>query len=49
MGVTIGDHCIIASNSVVTRDVPPGHLASGVPADDMKPIRLPWKQDAIRG
>jgi acetyltransferase-like isoleucine patch superfamily enzyme len=42
MGVTIGDHCIIASNSVVTADVPPGHLASGVPATMVKPIRLPW-------
>jgi acetyltransferase-like isoleucine patch superfamily enzyme len=49
MGVTVGDHCIIGSNSVVTRDVPSGHMASGVPADDVRPIRLPWKQEAANG
>ncbi len=30
--VTIGDHAIVAANSLVVRDVPPNHLAVGVPA-----------------
>jgi acetyltransferase-like isoleucine patch superfamily enzyme len=41
-GVTIGSHCIIGSNSVVTRDVPEGHLASGIPATS-RPLDLPWR------
>jgi acetyltransferase-like isoleucine patch superfamily enzyme len=41
--VTIGSHCIIASNSVVIADVPDGHLASGVPARVVKALPLPWK------
>lgn len=43
-GVTVGQHCIIASNSVVIRDVPDGHLASGIPASN-RPIDLPWEAD----
>jgi acetyltransferase-like isoleucine patch superfamily enzyme len=35
-GVTIGDRCVIGANSVVTKDVPPGTIAAGVPA---KPLR----------
>ncbi|MCC7495768.1 MAG: acyltransferase [Fimbriimonadaceae bacterium] len=31
-GVTIGDGSIVAAGAVVTRDVPPGHLARGIPA-----------------
>ena len=31
-GVTIGDRCIIAAGSVVTRDIPSDSLAAGVPA-----------------
>ena len=42
-GVAVGSHCIIASNSVVHRDVPPGHLASGVPATTVRALDLPWK------
>lgn len=30
--VTIGDFSIVGANAVVTRDVPPGHVAIGVPA-----------------
>lgn len=31
-GVTIGDGAVIGANSVVTKDVPPGGIAAGVPA-----------------
>ena len=31
-GVTIGDRCIIAAGSVVTKDIPDDSLAAGVPA-----------------
>ncbi|MEM1207963.1 MAG: acyltransferase [Planctomycetota bacterium] len=31
-GVTIGDHAIVGANAVVTRDLPPGAIAVGVPA-----------------
>lgn len=30
-GVTIGDGCVIGAGSVVTKDIPPGTLALGVP------------------
>jgi acetyltransferase-like isoleucine patch superfamily enzyme len=42
----VGDHCIIAGNSVVTGTVPSGHLASGVPAVVVRPLPLPWKDTA---
>lgn len=35
-GVTIGDGSVIAARSVVTRDVPPGSLASGNPAQVLR-------------
>lgn len=35
-GVTIGDGAIIAANSVVTKDVPPYHVAGGNPARIVK-------------
>ena len=41
-GVSIGLHCILASNSVAIDDIPDGHLASGVPARDIRPLSLPW-------
>jgi acetyltransferase-like isoleucine patch superfamily enzyme len=31
-GVTIGDGCIVGGGSVVTRSLPPGTIAAGVPA-----------------
>ena len=31
-GVKIGDGCVIGANSVVTKDIPPYHVAAGSPA-----------------
>ena len=35
-GVTIGDRAVIAANSVVVKDVPSEHFASGVPAQVLR-------------
>ena len=37
-GVTIGDEAVIATGSVVTKDVPPRVLVAGVPAKVMKDL-----------
>ena len=37
-GVTIGDDSIIGSGSVVTRDIPPGVIAAGVPCRVVRAI-----------
>jgi acetyltransferase-like isoleucine patch superfamily enzyme len=37
-GVTIGDRCVVGSNSVVTRDLPPGTIAAGSPAKVIREI-----------
>lgn len=37
-GVTIGHDSVIGSGSVVTRDIPPGVLAAGVPCRVIRPI-----------
>jgi acetyltransferase-like isoleucine patch superfamily enzyme len=34
--VTIGDGCVVAAGSVVTKDLPPGAVAAGVPARIVK-------------
>jgi acetyltransferase-like isoleucine patch superfamily enzyme len=38
-GVTIGAGTIVAAGSVVTRDLPPGVLAGGVPARVIRPLK----------
>jgi acetyltransferase-like isoleucine patch superfamily enzyme len=42
----VGSHCIIAGNSIVTGEVPSGHLASGVPAQVIRRLDLPWERSA---
>lgn len=37
-GVTIGDHCIIGTNAVVTKDIPPYSVVGGIPARVLKTI-----------
>ncbi len=44
-GVTIGDNCVIGAGSVVTRDIPSGTFAAGVPC---KVVREITEQDSLR-
>ncbi|HIV02255.1 MAG TPA: sugar O-acetyltransferase [Candidatus Aphodoplasma excrementigallinarum] len=37
-GVTVGENAIIAAGSVVTKDIPPGVVAAGIPAKVIKEI-----------
>jgi acetyltransferase-like isoleucine patch superfamily enzyme len=37
-GVSIGNNCVIAAASKVTKDIPPNSLAGGNPARVIKPI-----------
>ena len=54
-GVTIGENCVVAAGSVVTRDIPDGYIAMGVPAkavrkideDDRMDVWHTYVQDAI--
>ncbi len=39
-GVTVGDRCVVGSNSVVTRDLPPGVIAAGAPAKVIREIEF---------
>lgn len=37
-GVTVGERCVVGSNSVVNKDLPPRTIAAGVPARVIKPV-----------
>ncbi|MFQ8599254.1 MAG: hypothetical protein ACLSAP_00725 [Oscillospiraceae bacterium] len=37
-GVTIGDHCVIGSGSVVTKSIPAGSVAYGNPCRVVKSL-----------
>jgi maltose O-acetyltransferase len=37
-GVHVGDDAVVGANSLVVKDVPPAHLASGVPAQVLRPF-----------
>ncbi|MBN8449609.1 MAG: acyltransferase [Candidatus Accumulibacter sp.] len=39
-GITIGDNCIVAAGSVVTKDVPPNSIVAGVPARIISDFRI---------
>jgi acetyltransferase-like isoleucine patch superfamily enzyme len=43
-GVTIGDNCVVAAGAVVTRDIPSGHVAAGVPARCIKTLEEYWQK-----
>lgn len=42
-GVTIGDGAVVAAGAVITKDVPPEHLAAGNPATT-RPLPDKWRQ-----
>jgi acetyltransferase-like isoleucine patch superfamily enzyme len=42
-GVTVGDNCVIAAGAVVSRDIPSGTVAAGVPAHPIKTIEEYWE------
>ena len=46
-GVTIGERCVIGSNSVVTEDLPPFSVAAGAPARVLRTIEYPERLDAV--
>lgn len=43
-GVSIGEHCVVAANSVVTKSVPPFSVVAGVPARIIKRYDFKLKQ-----
>ena len=50
-GVTIGDGAVIGAKSLVNKDIPPNHLAVGVPAKVIRYLgdEPPMKYDGSAG
>ncbi len=36
-GLTLGNNCVVGANAVVLKNVPPGHVAIGIPAKTLLP------------
>ena len=36
-GLTLGNNCVVGANAVVLDNVPPGHVAIGIPAKILPP------------
>lgn len=47
-GVTIGEGTIVAAGSVVTKDLPAGVLAGGMPARVIRPLKPADRQEPLR-
>jgi tetrahydrodipicolinate N-acetyltransferase len=47
-GVTVGKGSVVAAGAVVVRDVPPGVVVAGVPAEVLKPVSDIADRDKIR-
>jgi acetyltransferase-like isoleucine patch superfamily enzyme len=47
-GVTIGDDCVVGAGSVVTRDIPAGSVAAGVPARVLRSRDEYWRSTAAK-
>jgi acetyltransferase-like isoleucine patch superfamily enzyme len=48
-GVTIGPWSVIGPSSVVSKDIPAGVFASGVPAEVVRSLDHPWMDDVEKG
>jgi serine O-acetyltransferase len=45
-GLTLGQGCVVGANAVVLEDVPPGHVAVGIPARHLPPRSARARTDA---